>query len=189
MADERDIRRARRAELEALIAEHGTDAEQATVGWSALGLTLTQLAAAAAGSSDHPPATQPPDRKLVARITRRIAIRRRLGIEVVDCVAGLETGCDCLGETLDQIDESADKRKVLAAARKLHRARHPRSRPQPVPPAQAEHPAAAAQPITPPAPIPEVVTQTNTRPARVIKRTPKWFDEPERRRSIMDMQF
>jgi hypothetical protein len=175
------IRRAKRAELEALIDEHGTGAEQATFAWSALtGITLSQLAAAAAGTpltSAIPKSAR--DQELVARITRRISMRRRLGLDAVDCIAGLEAACDCLGAALDELDEDASKRQVLAAARKLHRVRHPRFKPQPVPAGPSRAARGASEAHDSARARHEAVTQTNTRPrTRVVsRRRRRWYDD------------
>jgi len=183
------IRRAKRAELEALVDEHGTENERWQLTFSGMRraeVTLTQLAGAAERDESLRPL--PPEPEVLARLARKVERRRRLGLPRKDCAARrVVESCDCLGATLDEIDESAGTREVLAAARKLHKARNPVFAPQPVPSVQAEPPVAPERPTTPPAPIPEAVTETNTRPAGVIKRSPKWFDPYPR--SVRDMQF
>ena len=62
----------KQARLGAVIREHGTEAEQASLMFSSLktgGVTLTALAAAAEGGA--PVEFGPPDPELLARLTRR----------------------------------------------------------------------------------------------------------------------
>jgi hypothetical protein len=185
MPDER-IRRARRAELKAAIEEQGTKNERWELTFSGMRraeVTLTQLAEAA--ERDESLGPLPAEPKVLARLARRVERRRRLGLPKKDCAARrVVESCDCLGATLDEIDENAGKREVLAAARKLHRARHPRFKPVPTPP-KAEREAARPKPKPPPRREP--VTETPTKPARVVKHFPRWFDPPTR--SILDRKF
>ena len=126
MTDER-IRRAKRAELQALVDRHGTENERWALTMSGMmraGVTLTQLRTAALNDESLGPL--PPDPDFLARIARRVDRRRRLGLPRKDCTARRPAeSCRCLGETLDEIGESADKREVLAAAHKLHRTLNP----------------------------------------------------------------
>jgi len=131
MPDERDVQRAKRAELEALVDEHGTEDERWTLTWNGMmraGVTLTQLRTVALNDESLGPL--PPEPDLLARLARRVEHRRQLGLPRKDCTARRPAqSCRCLGETLDEIGEDADKREVLAAARKLHKRLKPKFNP------------------------------------------------------------
>jgi len=87
MTDER-IRRAKRAELQALVDRHGTENERWALTMSGMmraGVTLTQLRTAALNDESLGPL--PPDPDFLARIARRVDRRRRLGLPRKDCTA------------------------------------------------------------------------------------------------------
>jgi hypothetical protein len=152
-------------------------------------VTLTQLVDAA--EHDESLGPLPPEPAVLVRLARRIERRQRLGLPKKDCAARrVDASCSCLGETLDELPDDASKREVLAAARKLHRARHPRIKPMPRPPLVPDPPSPAAPTTTPPAPVPAaVVSETSTKPFRVVKRSRRWWDGPEGAGGIRDKIF
>jgi hypothetical protein len=155
---------------------------------AASGVTILQLHAALGGTMamEGMEPSHPPDREAIENVRARVRRRRRLGLPHVDC---LVEGCSCgsLASALDELDEDATKRKILAYARRTHKARNPVFAPVPMPPVQAEPPVAPKRPTTPPTPIPAAVTETPTKPARVVKHFPRWYDPPST--SIIDRQF
>jgi hypothetical protein len=172
MHDER-ISRAKRAELEALVNEHGTQGERFSLalnGFRRAGGTLSALHRADAG--DETVRTGPPDPQLLAQTVARIELRRRLGVEQTDCVK--DEACTCLRDALDLSPTAKTKGTVTRKARKLHAQRNPIFKPLPIPPIESEPRMA---PTTRPAPIPEAVTQTNTKKFRVIRKTKRWYDD------------
>jgi hypothetical protein len=67
------------------VARDASESERSELDWSAIrraGVGLTWLAAAAAGERELFEMT--PDPELVARVERRIALRRRLGLDAVE---------------------------------------------------------------------------------------------------------
>jgi hypothetical protein len=124
MSDDR-VRRAKQAELEALVDEYGSEGEKFSLDLSSLrrsGITLSRLHEIAEG--DGSGSMPPPDPKLLAATMKRISRRRELSLEHVDCVYG-ESACVCLRDVLDVAHASATKRNLLAQARRLHKQRHP----------------------------------------------------------------
>jgi hypothetical protein len=68
-----------------LVARNASESERSELDWSAMrraGVTMTWLVAAAAGERDLPEMT--PEPEVVARVERRIALRRRLGLDAVE---------------------------------------------------------------------------------------------------------
>jgi hypothetical protein len=155
---------------------------------AASGITVLKLAAALGGEQPVKgiSPSHPPDRATIESVRARVRRRRRLGLPHVDCLTP-ECSCGSLASALDELGEDATKAKIQRTARNLHKARNPVFAPPPIPQVQAEPPVSPKRPATPPTPLPEVVTETNTRSARVVKRSPKWFDPNPR--SIRDMQF
>ena len=108
--------------------------------------------------------------------------------------------CDCLSDALDaagDLSQASDK-AVLRDAKKRHAAfakeaaKQEAERPKPhfasSESGQTYEAAPIPKPVAP-APKPEFL-ETNTRPrTRVVRRTPRWFDEPAECRSIRDMRF
>jgi hypothetical protein len=180
MGDDREtrIRNAERARLEALVDEYGTDREEMQLLGSS-GVTVVMLDAALSGpmAMRGMEPNHPPDLETLESVCARIRRRRQLALPHRDC---LKRNCTCgaLTDTLDAAAEDATKDEIARAARALHRDRNPAFAPPPIPPVQAEPPLAPERPTTPPAPIPAaVVNQTNTRPARIVRRRRKWFDD------------
>jgi hypothetical protein len=114
--------------------------------------------------------------------------------------------CDCLSDALDAagaLSPASDK-AVLRDAKRRHKAfakeaakqeaertkRQVVARPEPnASPAPIRHTDVTKPAPEAPPPKREVL-ETNTRPrTHVVKRKPRWYDEPEKRRSIMDMKF
>jgi hypothetical protein len=191
MATEHEIREAERTRLEGLVAEHGTESEQASLLFSGVtrsGITLARLAEAHAEGSVIRLSPEP---ELLAKLTRRIERRVRLKLPQVACAADPPTphgACSCLERALDESE--GGKREVLRAAARFHWS--PPPRPAPVRPAQVPQEALAEpqeatesvedlSPPPPPTPTPEPRV-------RVVHRTRKWFDEAERPR-FSDMKF
>jgi hypothetical protein len=190
----------------ALIDQFATEHEKATLVFSGLaganvqfGWRLRDLAAVAAGKDLERPL--PPfewNPAAVAEVTARIKLRQELRLPSRECVVRKPPPeadhCLCLSEPIDAVIASGQRTtrdEVLKAARQAHGEtwawlkRKPK--PRPVPPAHAP-PREAPKPRPAPLPAPAAaVTGTNTRPARVIKRSPKWFDPQPR--SVRDMQF
>jgi hypothetical protein len=190
MSDDR-VRRAKQAELEALVDEHGSEGEKFALDLSSLrrgGITLSRLHEIGEGDKTVP--MPPPDPELVAATIKRISRRRELSLGRRDCIHG-EPACVCLRDTLDVAPASQTKRKLLAQARRLHKRRHPTG-----PLARFRHlipkprPSEPRDPLTtPPVPVPAPVaevTETQTRPFRRRKR---WYDDDRGAGGIMGMRF
>jgi hypothetical protein len=195
MPDERIVR-AKRAEVQALVDEAATEGEQFSLDLNGLlraGVTLSQLHEAANGDASIQ--TAPPDPKLLAEVVKRIELRRRLGLDALDCSSG-DGACVCLRDGLDELanDERLTKRRVLARARRLHKERHPSGTPPKfrhlLPKPRLTAPVAHGEPAAPTAPVPaEVVTETQTRPFRRIRKTPRWYDGCGGLDGILGMRF
>jgi hypothetical protein len=204
MFDER-IRRARRAEQMAFVDAHATENELVELALSAcagahmkFGFALTDLVriADSDGDEEGPPLEYDP--AALAEVTARIATRQELRLPRRECVVRKPPAeasyCLCLSEAIEAAVASGEpmtRDEVVKAARQAHSEtwawlkRKPK--PRPVRPAHAP---LRETPKPRPAPVPAstaAVTDTNTRPARVIKRSPKWFDPHSR--SVRDMQF
>jgi hypothetical protein len=145
---------------------------------AASGVTVIMLAAALGGAMamEGMEPSHAPDRETVERVRTRIRRRRRLGLPHRDF---LKRNCACgsLTDTLDEFSESTTKDEIAKAARRLHKGRSPVFRTEPDPPVTAEVAAESPAPTPQPAPA-EVVTETNTKPFRVVKRSHRWYDEP-----------
>jgi hypothetical protein len=118
------------------------------------------------------------------KLPARECVRRRPEPEASHCV--------CLREAVDAAIASGQpmtRDEVMKAARKAHAGRWAwlKRRPKPRPEPPAPEPRLEPRPKFVPKPRPEIVTETPTRPVRVVKRTPKWFDPPSR--DIRDMTF
>jgi hypothetical protein len=187
--------------LTALVDAHATEHEKATLDFSAmaganvrLGWRLTDLAAAAAGEEVKRPFEWDP--AALAEVTARIELRRELRLPSRECVVRKPPSeaahCLCLSQALDALIASAEpttRDEVLKAAKKAHAERWAwlKRKPRQVSPAP---PTRVLEVEPQPKLVPAtVVSETNTKPARVVKHIPRWYDEPERRRSIMDMEF
>jgi hypothetical protein len=166
---------ARQARLNAVVREHGTEAEQAALLFSALttgGVKLTALAAAAEGGP--PVEFGSPDPDLLARLTRRVERRAKLRLPKAECAADPPTSyCTCLQRALDQPGDEG-KRAVLKLAAGFHK----RKKTEPSTPAPRETPAEPPQanekaqdPPARPEPTPKA------RPARVVHRSRRWHDD------------
>jgi len=164
--------------------EDATDREEMEL-FASSGTTLTELDAGEVRR--YAP-------EAVARVRARIRRRRQLNLPRRECVAEdpePEAGCcECLREVLDDPQsETLTRAGVIRRATKAHRelwawTKSPKVRPpRPEPVSRPEKPRPAPRPI----PRPDRATETNTRPARVIKRSPKWFDPHPP--SVGDMQF
>jgi hypothetical protein len=157
---------------------------------AASGVTILQLHAALGGpmAMEGMEPSHPPDRAAIENVRARIRRRRRLGLPHVDC---LTTDCSCgsLASALDELDENATKAKIHRATRRTHKARNPVFAPVPMPSVQSEPPVARDKPVTPPARIPEAVTQTNTKPFLVVKKRKRWYDDDRGGGGIMDRRF
>jgi hypothetical protein len=134
MATEREIREAERSRLEGLVAEHGTESEQAALLMSGIrrsGITLVRLAEAA--ESGQSVGRVPPDPEFLAKLTRRLERRRRLKLPKAQCAADPPSRyCDCLERALDQPGDDG-KRAVLKLAAAFHRRTRRGARPSHVP--------------------------------------------------------
>jgi hypothetical protein len=157
---------------------------------AASGVTILQLDAALGGEQavQGISPSHPPDRAAIENVRARVRRRRRLGLPHVDCLAP-DCACGSLASALDELDEDATKAKIQQTARKLHRDRNPVFAPPRIPPVQSEPPVARDKPAAPPAPPAEVLTNTPTRPFRVVKRTKRWWDGPPGSGGIMDRVF
>ena len=187
MATEREIREAERSRLEGLVAEHGTEREQAALLMSGIrrsGITLVRLAEAA--ESGQSVGRVPPEPEFLAKLARRIERRVRLKLPRAQCAADPPSPyCDCLERALDEPGDGG-KRVVL----KLAAAFHKRTR-EPVRPAVAPDPQDApslpqepTERLEDPLPQPEPAPKAEP---RVVQRTRKWYDpEPSR---FSDMKF
>jgi hypothetical protein len=122
------------------------------------------------------------DPEVEARILRRIDLRSRLGLPARACIhVDVEpeaTDCRCLHETLDQAADATTRASVMRVASRTHAklwkwlADRPPPRPQPV--SRPAPPPPAPRPI----PKPGRATQTNTKPARIVRRRRRWYDPP-----------
>jgi hypothetical protein len=191
MADERAIRAAELAKLEAVVAEHGTEAEQATLlmsGISRSGITLVRLAEAAASGESIGRLT--PDPEVLANLTRRAERRAKLRLPRAECAADPPPPyCDCLERALDQLGNEG-KRAVL----KLAGAFHKRTQREPIRPPAAPDP--EESPVSPEEPtdgVEDLFPKPEPRPkaerVRVVKHFPRWYDEAEGRVPFSDMKF
>jgi hypothetical protein len=132
MATEHEIREAERARLEGLVAEKGTEGEQAALLMSGVkrsGITLGRLAEAA--ESGQSIGRLPPEPAVLDRLTRRIERRVRLKLPKAACAAD-QPYCDCLERALDQPGDDG-KRAVLKLAAAFHRRTRRGARPSHVP--------------------------------------------------------
>src|SRR5207248_4687611 len=127
------------------------------------------------------------DRDKLEQLATRIKLRRQLRLPARECVDSdpppEASHCVCLVQTVDALIESGEKmtrREVLKAARQAHADRWDwlkrRPEPQPIPRAEPKPAVPRIEPVARRAPIPEAVTETNTKPARLIKRRPRWYD-------------
>jgi hypothetical protein len=166
--------------------EDATDREQIELFVSS-GTTVTELWAGR---------LRPYAPEAVEQVRARIRRRRQLSLPHRECVVEDSppeaSHCICLAETIDALAESGETRtraEVLKAAREAHAERwawlkrKPKPRPQP----PAPEPRLEPRRRLVPRPRPETVTETNTRPVRVIKRSPRWYDPPSR--DIRDLRF
>jgi hypothetical protein len=201
---DRRIQAAKRAELEAFVESNGTDGDRTDLALSSLaganmkfGFSLRDLVAAAADGKGVSRNFEYEASKL-AELAARIKLRQELRLPSRECVVRKPPPeadhCLCLSEAIDAVIASGQRTsrdEILKAARREHGETwawlRRKPKPRPVPPAHAPPREA---PKTRPAPLPApaaAVTDTSTRPARVIKRSPKWFDPQPR--SVRDMQF
>jgi hypothetical protein len=193
----------RQADDAAGVLEHATENERAELFLSAragayvkFGFTLTEIVGMAHEGEEGPPLEYDP--AALAEVTARIAMRQELKLPARECVRPKRepeaSHCVCLREAVDAAIASRQpmtRDQVLKAARQAHSETWAwlKRKPQPRPAPPAHAPPREA-PKTRPAPLPAPaasVTDTNTRSARVIKRSPKWFDPHPR--SVRDMQF
>jgi hypothetical protein len=188
MPDESAIRAAERAKIEAIVAEHGTEREQFQLVLSGVmraGVTLAQL------EGTEPIGYLPPDPELLARLTRRAERRAKFGLPAVECAGDPPTryGCNCLERALDEPGDEG-KCAVLKLAARLHWS--PPPRPEPATPKEEPTPSAQEPPtpaLTPSEDVAEAAPDPPAQPeppARVVRRRPKWFDQPSR---FEDMTF
>ncbi len=202
-----DQEQAEAEHVAALVDAHATENERAVLALSSLagahvqfGFTLTELVriAESDGDEEGPPLEYDP--AALAEVTARIAVRRELRLPKRECVVRKPppeaSQCNCLAQTLDAAIESGEpmaRDEVLKAARQAHGERWAwlKRKPEPWPelPAPDPSPLPAPKRKLQPAPPRELISQTNTRPARVIKRRPKWYDPPRGSGGIMDRQF
>jgi hypothetical protein len=192
--------------LTALVDAHATENERAELFLSAragahvkFGFPLTELVrmAESDGDEEGPPLEYDP--AALAAVTARIAVRQELRLPKRECVVRKpppEAYCNCLAQTLDAAIDSGQpltRDEVLKAARQAHGERWAwlKRKPEPRPELPAPDPSPLPAPKRKPRPAPprELVSQTNTKPARVIKRRPKWYDPPPSGGGIMDRQF
>jgi hypothetical protein len=205
-----DQEQAEHDRLIALVDAHATEHEKTTLTWSAMtgaslkfGFSLCDLVATARGEGDRewPPIEY--DSPALAEVAARIELRRELRLPSRECAVrrppSEATYCLCLSEAIDAAIASGQpttRDEVLKAARQEHAERwawlkrEPKPRPEPPAlPARAlgEVPPQERPPAPIPAPVPEVVHETPTKPAKVVKHFPRWYDPPTR--SILDMKF
>jgi hypothetical protein len=156
---------------------------------------LRDLAAAAAGEELERPL--PPfewNPAAVAEVTARIKLRRELRLPSRECVVRKPPPeadhCLCLAEAIDAAIASGQptiRDEILKAARQDHAARwawlkrKPQSRPEPI--AKPRH---ESRPKPLPKPKADVVTETPTKPFRVVRKVRRWYDDEP---GIMDRQF
>jgi hypothetical protein len=179
----------RQADDAALDLEDATPHEEMTL-LAASGVTILKIAAALGGEQPVQglSPSHAPNQAAIENVRACVRRRRRLGLPHVDCLTP-DCGCGSLASALDELDEDASKAKIQRTARKLHKGRNPVFKPPPVPQVQAEPALVPKRPTTTPAPLPEVVTETNTKPFRVVKRRQKWWDGPTGSGGIMDRVF
>jgi hypothetical protein len=204
-----DQEQAEHDRLTALVDAHATENEKATLALSAtsggylkLGWRLTDLAAAVVGEDLERPL--PPfewDPAALAEITARIELRRELRLPFRECVVRKPPPeaayCICLSQAVDALIASGEpmtRDQVLRAARQSHNEswawlkRKPEPRPEL--PASAPSPLPAPKRKPQPAPPRELVSQTNTRPAQIVRRRKRWYDvDTPRPSDFRDMQF
>jgi hypothetical protein len=172
-------------DVDAVLAERATEYERTSLAFADIrfsGIMLTALAArveAEERGEDLPPLKRDPD--AIARVVERIALRERLGLPQRDCYQRRpKKDCACLYDALDKADETATKASVLEIAREEHERRwkiyktlpefeHLRPKPREPKPSV---PFVSSKRRNP-APV-EVVTETPTRPFRVVKKTKRW---------------
>ena len=189
MATEAEIRDAERTRLEAIVAEHGTDGERASLLFSGVlrsGVSLKQLAAAReAGESIG---RLPPDPETLVQLSRRAERRVRLKLPQAECAADPPRRyCDCLELALDKPGEDG-KRAVLKLAAAFHKRTQWTLTSPPATPGSQDAPPApdeANQTVEDAFPRPEPRPKSEP-PVRVIHRTPKWYDDKP---SFSDMKF
>jgi len=186
----------------ALVDAHATENERAELALSSLagahvqfGFTLTELVRIAHSDDveEGPPLEYDPP--ALAAVTARIAMRQELRLPKRECVVRKPppeaSHCNCLAQTLDALIASGQpltRDEVLKAARRAHGERwawlkrKPELRPEP----PSDSPVVTRIPPLP-KPVPAaIVSETNTKAARVVKRRPKWFDQSN---SILDRKF
>jgi len=207
---DRRIRAARQAELKAFVEANATEHEKADLIFASaagvrvkFGFTLRDLAAAADPDEDYVPTGKfRYNPEALAEIAGRIKLRRELRLPARECVVRKPppeaSHCICLTGTLDSLVESGQamtRGEVLKAARKAHTERWAwlknRPKPRPEPLAAGPGPKVSPQtdePISAPVPA-AVVTETSTKPFRVVKRSPKWWDGPSGADGIGDKVF
>jgi len=187
MPDDRAIRAAELAKLEAVVAQHGTDGERAQLLFSGItraGITLTTLAEAA--ENDQSIGRHPAEPELLAKLTRRVERRTRLKLPQAECAAEPPTPyCDCLERALDQPGNDG-----VRAVRKLAAAFHQRPAPIPTPAAPPAEPQEATESAedTSSKPEPPAEPKPKPEPGRVVHRSRRWYDDSERPR-LSDMRF
>jgi hypothetical protein len=200
MPDEREIRAAERSLTARRVREHATEREWTSLVWASLkraGINLLELTEQAERERNGEPVPQLPfDPEALATLSAPVRLRSDLGLPRSECVVPdpppEADHCECLSETLDGSAETLTRAGVIKVARQAHKERwdflkrKPKSRPQPPQPRQLSDRASKPAPGAA-APSRELVTETRTRPFRVVKRTPKWFEPPSQ--SIIDRQF
>jgi hypothetical protein len=197
----------RQADDAASVLEHATENERAELTLSSLagayvkyGFTLADLVdSAVSDEKDSPPLEYDPD--ALAAVTARISVRQELRLPKRECVVRKpppETShCVCLREALDAAVTSGQpltRDEVLKAARQAHGERWAwlKRKPEPRPELPAPDPSPPPVPERKPKPAPprELVSQTNTRPAQIVRRRKRWYDvDAPRPSDFRDMQF
>jgi hypothetical protein len=152
------------------------------------GVGITELHAVANGAEAVEWGAAP---EVEGRVLRRIDLRSRLRLPARACVhvdAEPEASdCRCLCETLDQATDGATRASVIHAANRTHAklwkwlANKPVQRPEPV--SRPER----RPPVPRPVPRPERATESSTKTARIVRRSPRWYDPPSR--DSRDMTF
>jgi len=115
-------------------------------------------------------------------------VRQELRLPKRECVVRKPppkaSHCNCLALTLDALIASGrplTRDEVLKAARQAHGERWAwlKRKPEPRPELPAPDPSPLLAPKRKPQPAPprELVSQTNTKPARIIRRRKRWYDE------------
>jgi hypothetical protein len=170
MATDLDIRDAERAQLEAVVAELGSEGEQVE-------LMLSRILR---NGTLEGVLSLPPDPGTLKLLARRAERRSRLGLPQAPCAGDPPThSCECLIEALDQ-EGDGGKRHVLKAAAELHWApppRRERARPEPEEESQAEAPPSRPKAQAPLRREPDEKFDPAT--FRPVKRFPKWFDRDD----------